>query len=99
MVDRMKNLYTIVGMKHRKGASGIMAAMKAGEPLTLRRDINNEHDRFAVQVWCRNVHVAFIKGNEVQPLAVAMDASNELMRPATLVYDGTRWPLAEVEDD
>lgn len=94
----MKSLFTIVGMKHRPGANGVMAAIKAGEPLTLRRDLNNEYDRFAVQVWCHNEHVAFIKGSEVQPLAEAMDARNELMRPATLAYDGSRWPLAEVED-
>lgn len=69
----MKGLYAIVGMQHRPGAREKLATLRHGHPLMLMREPHNTYDRNAVQVWADDVHVGFIKGNQVKPLARLID--------------------------
>jgi len=93
----MKGLYSMVGMKHRQSMT-LVAAMKAGTPLTLRRDSNNPHDFNAVEVWHEGKHIAFIKGTEVAPLARKMDEKGILELPGKFTTGADRWSQVEVEE-
>lgn len=95
----MKALFGLVGMKHR-GSEKLVASLPNGEPLKLIREPDNKFDRFAVQVWARGTHLGFIKGAQVKPLAIAMDAAlgSATSFSAKLAIDGGKWPLVEVED-
>jgi hypothetical protein len=99
----VKSLYGLVGMKHR-GTEALVASLPNGEPLLLVREPDNKFDRFAVQVWARGQHVGFIKGAQVKPLAIAMDAAPVVSaaapigKRAKLAIDGGKWPLVEVEE-
>lgn len=93
----MKALYALVGMQHR-GQTALVRSLPDGEPLTLVREPNNEYDALAVQVWARDVHVGYIKGTQVRPLALAMDARPVERAPAKLsTRNGERWPMVEVD--
>ena|SRR5208282_3228105 len=98
----MKSLVDLVGMKHR-GTEAFVASLPQGEPLTLIRDRDNRFDPWAVQVWARGQHVAFLKATQVRPIALALDAKgsdNPLTAPtaeAKLAIDGGRWPMAELD--
>lgn len=102
----MKSLVALVGMKHR-GTEALVASLPRGEPLTLVREPTNPHDRWAVQVWARGVHVGFVKGSQVRPIAMAMDRAavkdpktGDVELPdiaARLAIDGGRWPMCEIE--
>jgi hypothetical protein len=98
----LKGLYGLVGMKFRpQEARDHLAALPNGAPLVLKREPGNQHDRYAVQVWSGDVHIGYVKGSQVQPLAMAMDAALEPARdawPAKLAIDGGKWPLVEVEE-
>lgn len=72
----MKALYALVGMKHR-GTEALVASLPQGEPLTLIREPDNRYDANAVQVWARQQHVGYVKGSQVRPLAIAMDADRD----------------------
>lgn len=101
----MKGLYGLVGMKHR-GTEALVASLPNGESLTLVRESDNRFDKNAVQVWARETHVGYVKGSQVKPLALAMDAkppsadghSVQQVMPAKLAIDGGKWPLVEVEE-
>ena len=88
-------VYQIVGMKYR-GTEKVLAQMKKGEPLRLVRDPFNTHDRNAVEVWGGGVHLGFVKGSEVAPLAGYMDRRGGGDLDARLSHDG-HWPAAEVD--
>lgn len=106
----MKGLYGLVGMKFRTPADRVhLATLPNGSPLVLKREPNNEFDPFAVQVWSGEHHIGYIKGSQVRPLAMAMDAMpstidgqpNESalpVMPGKLAIDGGKWPLVEVEE-
>ena len=85
----MKSLVALVGMKHR-GTEALVSSLPRGEPLTLIREPDNPHDPNAVQVWARGQHVGFIKGSQVRPIAMAMDAKMANRSPAS---DGGIVPL------
>lgn len=91
----MKQLYTLVGMKHRDTVR-VVADMVRGTPLTLRRAPNNLHDRNAVEVWFEDRHIAFIKGTEVPALAREMDRTGTLTITGIFVTGADRWPQVEV---
>lgn len=102
----MKSLYSIVGMKHRgQWAVDLVSSLRAGEPITLIREPTNRHDPFAVQVWAQGQHVGFIKGAEVKPLALEIDANGALPlagQPGPSVegkfaVSADRWPQVEVD--
>lgn len=92
----MKSIYTMVGMQH-KGAKTLVAEMKRGTPLLLRRDQNNPHDFNAVEVWHEGKHIAFVKGTEVALLARTMDHKSLLEVPAIFTVTPDRWPQVEVD--
>lgn len=96
----MKTLVALVGMKHR-GSERIVAAMKDGDPVTLIREPDNPYDPMAVQVWAAGMHVGYLKGTQVRPVAIAMDRSAASARAApvaTYRVTADRWPMIEIED-
>lgn len=107
-----KVLYGLVGMQFRPPeVKAYFAKLPNGSPLTLIREPNNPHDPNAVQVWSGDVHIGYVKGSQVKPLALAMDAMPASMAGlhdagakftntmhAKLAIDGGKWPLLEVEE-
>lgn len=106
----MKGLYGLVGMKFRTPADRVhLATLPNGSPLVLKREPGNQFDPNAVQVWSGEHHVGYIKGSQVRPLAMAMDAMPAARagapqeniyrhKAAKLAIDGGKWPLVEVEE-
>ncbi len=59
-------------------ASAIWPFLRVGEPLHLRREPSNPHDRYAVAVWFRNEHLGYIPRRENRTLARLMDQGERL---------------------
>jgi hypothetical protein len=93
----VKTLVALVGTKHRgSDAIALLASLPQGEPLTLIRDRDNQHDPHAVQVWARDRCVGFIKATQVRPIAARLDSMIETS--AKLAFDGGNWPMVEIEE-
>jgi hypothetical protein len=92
----MKMIYTMVGMQFR-GSKKIVADMKRGEPLMLRRAAYNQFDHNAVEVWWSGEHIAFVKGTEVAELAAMMDRHKLQTIDGVFTTGGDRWPQVEVD--
>jgi hypothetical protein len=99
----MKTLITLVGTKFcGPDIIKLVASFQAGEPMTLIRDPNNEHDRNAIKIMARGEHVGFVKGSEAVELARIMDAHRKAPDGADatlfghLSFDGDRWPKIEI---
>lgn len=92
----MKLLYTMVGMKYR-GSESIVAAMTPGEPLTLRREPDNPHDRTAVAVYSGRSHIAYIRATEAAVLAREMDSKQMPSINGAFRVTANRWPQVEVD--
>ena len=90
-----KSIYTLVGMQYR-GAKHIVAAMKGGEVLELRRAPANPHDSNAVEVWYQDRHVAFIRSTEAKGLSRTMDFSGRVIVQGKFVVTADRWPQVEL---
>jgi hypothetical protein len=94
----LKALYPIVGARHREGAQAILASLKEGEPLVLKREPDNAYDKNAIQVWARDQHVGYIPKRDNPPLAMAMDGKPG-DRTAILRFSAnSHFPHAEVEE-
>lgn len=102
----MKALYALVGMKHR-GSEALVASLKRGHPLLLIREADNPHDRNAVQVWANGEHIGYVRGTQVRPLAMKLDAPSWHQQSAltgrscinaSLAVSADRWPMIEVEE-
>lgn len=106
----MKGLYGLVAMQYRPAeAQAHFRSLPNGAPLILKRDPNNPKDPNAVQVWSGEYHIGYVKGSQVRPLALAMDAMPAAkagapqeniyrQKAAKLAIDGGKWPLVEVEE-
>lgn len=106
----MKGLYGLVAMQFRPAdAQAHFRSLPNGAPLVLKRQPDNPKDPFAVQVWSGAHHIGYIKGNQVRPLAMAMDSMPAALagapqeniyrqKAAKLAIDGGKWPLVEVEE-
>ena len=93
----MKSIYTMVGMQYRK-SNKLLASLKKGARLELRRDPHNPVDSNAVEVWYGDKHVAFIKATQAVALAKRMDDSLRTTINARLMFfDDDHWPEVEVE--
>lgn len=102
-----KALVALVGTKFR-GANmvALLASLPNGEPLVLKREPDNEHDRGAVQVWARGQHIGYVKGTQNRQLAARMDSAAEragvqirsIETPAKLAIDGGKQPMVEIEE-
>lgn len=70
--------YAMVGMQHRGEPKGwavqLVESLPKDEDVELVREPDNKFDRFAIQVWVRGVHVAFIAAAQNRDLATFMDA-------------------------
>jgi len=67
--------YAMVGMKHRGAwAVKLVASLPKDEDLELVREPGNRYDRFAIQVWARGQHVAYVAAAQNRDLATFMDA-------------------------
>lgn len=95
-----KELFTLVGMKYRETID-FVAGLPRGETLTLVREPTNSFDQFAVQVWARGRHVAYVKASHARVLAMRMDTQTRVgpdtSMVGTLAVDGSGWPQVEVE--
>lgn len=79
----MKLSAHLVGAYHRPPAPALILALKAGTPLTLRPEPENEYDRYAVQVWVSSLEFAKL--------------SFELMEDLELRLQGYGTTLGEVQ--
>lgn len=102
----MKTLVALVGTKFRGvEIESLARSLPQGEPLTLKRDPDNRHDPFCVEVWARERHIGFLKATQVRPVAMALDAAaaktglpaKAVTMPASLAIDGGKWPMVEIE--
>jgi hypothetical protein len=72
----------LAGFQYHR-ASAIWPFLREGEPLHLKREPTNPHDRHAVAVWFRNEHLGYVPRRENRTLATLMDQGE---RPqATLI--------------
>jgi hypothetical protein len=93
----MKSIYTVVGMRHR-GTEELVASLRSGEAMELRREPDNRYDSCAVQVWARGEHVGYVKGTQARKLAPDMDRAGIDIKPAVFRVTADRWPSVETED-
>lgn len=93
--------FALVGQV-RRGAAGFVSTLQEGQVLDLRREPDNPHDPYAVQVWVVGRHVGYVAANQVRPLADAMDAKQRRLgtdaahMPAVLHWSSKRYPLVQV---
>ena len=92
----MKMIYTLVGMQYRDSKE-LVAKMQRGTGLALRRNPENPHDPFAVEVWYEGKHIAFVKATEVRELAGMMDRGGYKEINGIFTTGGDRWPQVEVD--
>ena len=62
----------LAGFQYHRAAA-IWPFLQVGEPLHLRREPGNPHDRYAVAVWFRNEHLGYIPRRENRTLARLID--------------------------
>jgi hypothetical protein len=67
----------LAGFQYHRAAA-IWPFLRVGEPLHLRREPGNPHDRYAVAVWFRNEHLGYIPQRENRTLAKLMDQGERL---------------------
>ncbi len=67
----------LAGFQYHRAAA-IWPFLQVGEPLRLRREAGNPHDRNAVAVWFRNEHLGYIPRRENRTLAELMDRGERL---------------------
>lgn len=91
----MKSIYTLVGMHHQK-ATGIVARMRNGEPVTLKREPDNAYDPNAVKVFLGDQALGYIKGTEAVVLARQLDLVDG---PFQARYVAHRYPQIEVDNE
>jgi hypothetical protein len=72
----------LAGFQYHRAAA-IWPFLRIGEPLHLRRESYNPHDRYAVAVWFKNEHLGYIPRRENLTLAKLMDQGERL--EATIV--------------
>ncbi|MES9991233.1 MAG: HIRAN domain-containing protein [Candidatus Thiodiazotropha sp.] len=61
---------------HRAGA--VWPFLRVGEPLRLKREPSNPHDRYAIAVWFKNEHLGYIPRHENRTLARLLDQGERL---------------------
>ncbi|MEJ2464780.1 MAG: HIRAN domain-containing protein [Candidatus Thiodiazotropha sp.] len=67
----------LAGFQYHRAAA-IWPFLRVGEPLRLRREPGNPHDRYAIAVWFRNEHLGYIPRRENRTLAKLMDQGERL---------------------
>lgn len=97
----MKTVIALVGTRHcGHEAIALLANLPNGSPLTLKREPDNPHDRFAVQVYSGDMRVGYLSANGGQNRSIAgmLDMADVERREITakLAIDGGKWPLVEV---
>ena len=92
----MTTLYALVGMKHR-GTEALVGSLPEGTPLMLVREPTNAYDPNAIQVWCGDQHVGYVRKEQARALAAFMDQEPKIERANCILHckDGG-WPLVEV---
>ncbi len=67
----------LAGFQYHRAAA-IWPFLRVGEPLLLRREPSNPHDRNAIAVWFKNEHLGYIPRRENRTLAMLMDQGQRL---------------------
>jgi hypothetical protein len=88
----MKAVYMIVATRHIEGAEALVASLKRGEPMILRRDPVNQYDTRAVEIVCRGTRVGFVPMRDNAKLADRLDKMGPGAEIAgTYAPSGHRW--------
>lgn len=85
----------LAGFQYHR-ASAIWPFLRVGEPLHLRREPSNPHDRHAVAVWFRNEHLGYIPRRENRALAGLMDQGEQLGANIVRLLDEERNPWRKI---
>ena len=85
----------LAGFQYHR-ASAIWPFLRVGEPLHLRREPSNPHDRHAVAVWFRNEHLGYIPRRENRALAGLMDQGETLAASIVRLLDDERNPWRKI---
>lgn len=85
----------LAGFQYHR-ASAIWPFLRVGEPLHLRREPSNPHDRHAVAVWFRNEHLGYIPRRENRALAGLMDQGEQLGASIVRLLDEERNPWRKI---
>lgn len=104
----MKTIYPIIGMRHRgPEAEDLVRSLRAGEPITLERWPENQHDPHAVKVVARGVHVGYVPSAMArQGLSKYIDENGALPLgeqtghtvEGKFVVSADRRPLVQIEE-
>lgn len=96
----MKNIYPIVGMKHRGAeAERIVREIRVGAAVQLRRDKENRFDSNAVAVYVGEEHVGFVPAPMAARLAPSMDAHGRLAMDGEFVATSDRRPAVQITEE
>ena len=85
----------LAGFQYHR-ASAIWPFLRVGEPLHLRREPSNPHDRHAVAVWFRNEHLGYIPRRENRTLAGLMDQGEQLGASIVRLLDEEHNPWRKI---
>jgi hypothetical protein len=89
----------LAGFQYHRAAA-IWPFLRIGEPLHLRREPSNPHDRYAVAVWFRNEHLGYIPRRENRTLAKLMDQGERLQASiAQLLEEPNPWRKIRIRVD
>ncbi|MET0069781.1 MAG: HIRAN domain-containing protein [Candidatus Thiodiazotropha sp.] len=81
----------LAGFQYHRAAA-IWPFLRVGEPLHLKREPSNPHDRYAIAVWFRNEHLGYIPRRENRTLARLLDQGEQLeTRIVRLLEEENPW--------
>lgn len=98
----MKTLISLVGTKYRgEEMVALLASLEIGAPIEMRRDRDNKHDPYAIEVWAFDAgkHIGYLARGLNRKIALMMDrdvAGGPTM--AKLAIDGGGWPQVEIDE-
>ncbi len=64
----------IAGMNHRPGSATYLRALPNGQPLELKREPKNPHDKNAVAVFHGRTHLGYVPATDAPAIAKVMDS-------------------------
>lgn len=90
----MKAIYALVGMRFR-GTEALVKSMQSGDPVTLVREPNNEHDKNAVAVHAHQTVLGYVPKTQNKDLARKLDQRDG---KAFGKFVAGQQPMVEIEE-